>query len=307
MQLQKTLARKVICEGIGIHRGEPVKVIIYPAAANSGIRFIRTDLPGRPVIPARFTRIVSNVLATTLGVAGATISTVEHLLAALSGLGIDNARVEVHGPELPILDGSAAPYVALFRKAGIRALRLPRSYFWIQKSIEVVEGDKKISVEPASEPCFSYLIDFAHPCIGQQEFNFYRRRKNFCQDIAPARTFGFLQDVEKLQANGLALGGSMDNAVVLSSSEILNPDGLRFPDEFVRHKILDLIGDLTLLGWPILGHLKVTKGSHALHHRFMETLLSQHQAWRMWNPEFQPSRLQHIGMVGPYQPTVGLA
>ncbi len=288
MQLQKTVARKVTFSGISLHRGEIVKVAIYPAPANSGIRFVRTDMASRPVIPARFTRVVDTSLATTLGVPGATVATVEHLLAAMAGLGIDNARIEINGAELPIMDGSAAPFTALLRQAGVHTLRWPRACFCIQEKVEVAEGDCSIAVEPATEASFSYTINFSHPFIGEQKLTFKQNRDNFCQEIAPARTFGFLKDVEMLHANGLALGGSLDNALVLDASEVMNPGGLRFPDEFVRHKILDLMGDLALLGWPILGHMKVKKGSHKLHHRFMDALISQQHAWRLNIPEMHP-------------------
>ncbi|MFP3867268.1 MAG: UDP-3-O-acyl-N-acetylglucosamine deacetylase [Desulfobacteraceae bacterium] len=292
MQYQQTLAKRVSCEGIGLHQGQSVRVVIHPAAANSGIRFIRADLPGRPVIRASYARVVDTALATTLGGSGATVATVEHLLAAMAGLGVDNARVEVWGPELPILDGSAAPFVALLQRAGVRTLRSPRIYCMIQKAVEFVEGDKFIRVEPASEPCFSCTIDFPHPLIGWQQCNFRMCPKRFSQEIAPARTFGFLKDVKALQANGLALGGSLDNALVLSASGLMNPEGLRFTDEFVRHKLLDFIGDLALLGWPIHGHLQVVKGSHALHHRFLEVLASQPQAWQLGIPGTMPSGRQ---------------
>jgi len=288
MQLQKTVARKVSFSGISLHRGDLVKVTIYPAPANSGIRFVRTDLASRPVIPARHSRVVDTSLATTLGVPGATVATVEHLLAAMAGLGIDNARIEIHGAELPIMDGSAAPFTALLRQVGVTTLRWPRAFFRIQEKVEVAEGDSSIAVEPAAEPSFSYTINFSHPFIGEQKLTFKHNRENFCQEIAPARTFGFLKDVEMLHANGLALGGSLDNALVLDASQVMNPGGLRFPDEFVRHKILDLMGDMALLGWPLLGHLKVKKGSHKLHNKFLEALIHQQEAWRLWIPEMKP-------------------
>lgn len=298
MSLQQTLARPVACEGIGLHHGQLVYLTIYPAPANRGLSFVRTDLPNRPVIPARCSNVVDTTLATTLGVPGAAISTVEHLLAALAGLGIDNARVEVCGPELPILDGSAAPFVALLRQAGIRTLNTPRPCCVIQKPVAVVDGDKSIRVEPATEPCLTYVIDFPHPWIGRQQFSFRFQPERFCQEIAPARTFGFLKDVQVLQANGLARGGSLDNAIVLTASGILNPGGLRFADEFVRHKLLDLIGDLALLGWPLHGHLIATKGSHALHHRFLEVLIRQSWAWRLMIPGTQsPARAPGAGIA----------
>ncbi|MBW1917185.1 MAG: UDP-3-O-acyl-N-acetylglucosamine deacetylase [Deltaproteobacteria bacterium] len=308
MQFQQTVAHRVSCEGIGLHRGQSVRMVISPAPANSGIRFVRADLPARPMIRACYSQVVDTAMATTLGVPGATLATVEHLLAALAGLGIDNARVEVWGSELPILDGSAAPFVALLQQAGVRTLRSPRIYCVIQQALEVVEGDKFIRVEPASDPCFSYAIDFPHPLIGRQQVNFRMRPERFCREIAPARTFGFLKDVEALQANGLALGGSLDNALVLTASGLMNPGGLRFADEFVRHKLLDFIGDLALLGWPIHGHLQVVKGSHALHHRFMEVLASHTQAWRLGIPgTLSTDRQPESGLSAPARLKLALA
>ena len=307
MQFQQTIKRSVACQGIGIHSGRPAHLVIHPAPANSGLNFVRTDLPGSPVIPARSSRVVDSSLATTLGNAEAYVSTVEHLLAALAGLNIDNARIEVSGPELPILDGSAAPFTAILQKAGLKALRWPRAFFQMQKPLEISDGDKYIGIEPATEAKLTYTIDFPHPCIGRQQLNFRPRAKAFCREIAPARTFGFLQDVERMQANGQALGGSLDNAIVLDPQNVLNPEGLRFPDEFVRHKILDLIGDLALLGWPILGHIRVSKGSHALHQRFMQTLLQQQETWRLWIPETQPSWRPSIQAPYPFRFRIAMA
>ena len=307
MQFQQTIKRRVACQGIGIHSGRPAHLVINPAPANSGLNFVRTDLPGSPVIPARSSRVVDSSLATTLGNKEAYVSTVEHLLAALAGLGIDNARIELDGPELPILDGSAGPFVSLLQKAGIKVLRWPRAFFHMQKPLEVSDGDKYISIEPATESRLTYAIDFQHPCIGRQQMTFQPWAKTFCREIAPARTFGFLQDVQRLQASGQALGGSLDNAIVLDQHSVLNPEGLRFPDEFVRHKILDLIGDLALLGWPILGHIRVSKGSHALHQQFMQTLLQQQETWRLWIPETQPSWRPTIPAPTPFRFRIAMA
>jgi UDP-3-O-[3-hydroxymyristoyl] N-acetylglucosamine deacetylase len=307
MQFQQTIKRSVACHGIGIHSGRPAHLVIHPAQANSGLNFVRTDLPGSPIIPARSSRVVDSSLATTLGNEQAYVSTVEHLLAALAGLHIDNARIELSGPELPILDGSAAPFTVLLQKAGIKALRWPRAFFQMQKPLEISDGDKYIGIEPAAESRVTYTIDFPHPAIGHQQFTFLLRAKAFCREIAPARTFGFLHDVQKLQANGQALGGSLDNAIVLDSQGVLNPEGLRFPDEFVRHKVLDLIGDLALLGWPILGHIHVSKGSHALHQLFMQTLLQQQEAWRLYIPETQPTWRSTFPAINPFRFRVAMA
>lgn len=307
MQFQQTIKRSVACHGIGIHSGRPAHLVMHPAPANSGVNFIRTDLPGAPVIPARSSRVVDSSLATTLGSDRAYVSTVEHLLAALAGLKIDNVRVELSGPELPILDGSAAPFTALLQKAGTRTLRWPRAFFQMTKPLEISDGDKFIGIEPAPVSKLTYSIDFPHPAIGRQHFTFQVGAKAFCRDIAPARTFGFLQDVQKLQANGQALGGSLENAIVLDAAGVINPEGLRFPDEFVRHKILDLMGDLALLGWPILGHIRVSKGSHALHQQFMQTLLDQQEAWRLYIPETQPAWRPTLPAVNPFGFRVAMA
>ncbi len=299
MQFQQTVKRPVVCQGIGIHAGRPAQITIKPAPANSGILFVRTDLPGTPVIPARSSRVVASSLATTLGNQQVYVSTVEHLLAALAGLQIDNARIEVSGPEVPILDGSARPFTQLLLRAGIKTLRWPRAFFVMQKSLELQDGDKYIRVDPAPTAQLTYHIDFPHPTIGRQTFSFTPRVKAFLQDVAPARTFGFLQEVEYLQANGLALGGSLANAIVLDETGVLNPEGLRFPDEFVRHKLLDLIGDLALLGWPLIGHIQVRKGSHALHQRFMQALLQEQGAWRLWIPETQSQWRPNVAVSQP--------
>lgn len=307
MQFQQTLKRPITCQGIGIHSGRPVQVVAKPAPANSGIVFVRTDLPGTPVIPARSSRVVDSSLATRLGSEQASIATVEHLLAALAGLQIDNARLEVSGPEVPILDGSAAFFVRLLRQAGSKVLRWPRPFFLLQRPLAVVEGDKYIRVEPAAVAKLTYTIDFPHPSIGRQTLSVVPQVKTFCREIAPARTFGFLHEVERLQANGLALGGSLENAVVLDATGVLNPEGLRFPDEFVRHKILDLMGDLALLGWPLVGHIQVYKGSHALHQKFMQTLLQQQDAWRLWIPETQPTWRPILPLPQPVRLRTALA
>mgnify|MGYP001070819934 CR=1 FL=1 len=284
MQFQQTIKRRVLCQGIGIHSGQPAKLVLEPAPANAGIVFIRRDLPGAPMIAARASRVLDSRLATTLGNNGAYVATVEHLLAALAGLGIDNVRVEVFGPELPILDGSAAPFVALLQQAGLKTLRWPRAFFQLREPVEVRDGDKWLRVEPAAVTSISYQIDFPHPAVGRQELTWTPQPQAFGREIAPARTFGFLKDVQRLQQQGQALGGSLANAIVLDDQGVLNPEGLRFPDEFVRHKILDLIGDLALLGWPLLGRIQVYKGSHALHHQFMQTLLADQSRWRLWVP-----------------------
>jgi UDP-3-O-[3-hydroxymyristoyl] N-acetylglucosamine deacetylase len=283
MVWQRTLARPLTFTGIGLHQGRSVTIIVFPAAANTGIRFVREDLPGRPQVAAHHSRVVDTSRATTLGNGKALFSTVEHLLAALRGVGVDNALIQVEGPELPIMDGSAAPFTELLLNAGLRSLSLPRAYMVIQRTVECRNGNKWMRVTPG-QPRITYRIDFPHPLIQQQRYSVTLNTKTFRREIAPARTFGFLKEVQYLQSKGLALGGSLENALVLSDTDVLNPDGLRFPEECVRHKILDVIGDLALLGLPILGRVEVNRGSHEFHLEFVRKLIQQEDAWRLWVP-----------------------
>lgn len=283
MVWQKTLARPVTITGIGLHRGDPVTMTIFPAAADTGIRFVREDLPGRPQVAAHYSRVVGTTRATTLGEGGAVFATVEHLLAALRGVGVDNALIQVEGPELPIMDGSAAPFADFLLEAGLRPLSQPRSYLIIQRPLELREGARWMRVAPG-QPHITYTIDFPHPLIRRQRYSIGLNSESFRREIAPARTFGFLKEVEYLQSQGLARGGSLDNALVLDDHGVLNPGGLRFPEEFVRHKILDVVGDLALLGMPLVGRVEVARGSHDFHLRFIEHLIRQQSAWRLWVP-----------------------
>jgi UDP-3-O-[3-hydroxymyristoyl] N-acetylglucosamine deacetylase len=208
---------------------------------------------------------------------------VEHLLAALRGAGVDNARIAVEGAEVPIMDGSAAPFAVLLAQAGLRTLPWPRAYLRVQRPVELREGEQWMRVVPG-EPRITYTIDFSHPLIRRQRFTVPLGSEAFEREIAPARTFGFLKEVQYLQTHGLALGGSLDNAVVLDDSGVLNPGGFRFPEECVRHKILDAVGDLALLGLPLYGRLEVSRGSHEFHLRFLQHLMNQEAAWRIWVP-----------------------
>jgi UDP-3-O-[3-hydroxymyristoyl] N-acetylglucosamine deacetylase len=296
---QQTVAQPLTFSGIGLHLGRTVKVTIYPAAANHGLRFVRADLPGRPEIQAHYSKVVDTTRATTLGEGRATLSTVEHLLAALRGAGVDNARIAVEGAEVPIMDGSAAPFAMFLARAGVQTQPWPRAYLMVDQPVELREGEQWIRVVPG-EPRITYSIDFSHPLIRHQRYTVPLGSETFEREIAPARTFGFLKEVQYLQTNGLALGGSLDNAVVLDESRVLNPEGFRFPEECVRHKILDVMGDLTLLGLPLYGRLEVSRGSHEFHCRFLEHLMLHDGAWRIWVPTpripgkqpcwFQPTR-----------------
>jgi UDP-3-O-[3-hydroxymyristoyl] N-acetylglucosamine deacetylase len=258
-------------------------MIVFPAAADTGIRFVREDLCNQAQVLAHHTRVLDTSRATTLGEGNAVFSTVEHLLAALRGVGVDNALIQVEGSEIPIMDGSASPFTEMLLEAGLRPLPAPRSYMVIQRSVEYRENGQWMRVTPG-QPRITYSIDFPHPLIKRQRYSIALNTPEFRREIAPARTFGFLKEVECLKSQGLALGGSLDNALVLSDSGVLNPGGLRFPEEFVRHKILDAMGDLALLGMPLLGRVEVSRGSHELHLKFIRHLIRQETAWRLWVP-----------------------
>src|SRR5262245_47873154 len=237
---QRTIAEKVSCTGVGLHSGTAAQLTLHPARANTGIVFVRSDL-GEPIeIPARSNEVVSTSLATKLGHGDATVGTVEHLLAALFGLCIDNVRIEIDGPELPVMDGSSAPFVYLIRSAGIFPQREERRMLRIHRKIEVVDGDRSISIEPSRDFRVTYAVDFDHPAIGRQEIDFTLSPERFEREISAARTFGFLREVHALWDAGFARGGSLDNTVVLDDEMVVNPEGLRWSDEFVRHKVLDL-------------------------------------------------------------------
>jgi UDP-3-O-[3-hydroxymyristoyl] N-acetylglucosamine deacetylase len=278
MAAQRTLRRTVHCAGIGLHSGRKVTVSLKPAPADFGIRFERADLGGIQ-IPAHVSHLGSRqTLQTGLVSDQASVETVEHLLAALRSLGIDNVSVELNHPEVPIMDGSSAPWVYLVHDAGIRELSAPRRTLKVIRPVQVQHGDKRIALYPADGFRVSYTISFDHPLLRYQQKTLELTEQVFVDEIAPARTFGFLKEVEMLRQRGLALGGSLENAVVLGETGVLNP--LRFEDEFVRHKILDVIGDMALVGHPIAGHLVVHRGGHALHTALAAELLRQPDAWR---------------------------
>jgi len=276
---QKTIRREVACAGVGLHGGKRVKMRLLPAPPDSGIRFRRTDLDGQE-IPVAIEKLHQTSYRTQLIQDGASINTVEHVLSAAAGLGVDNLLVEVGGEEVPVMDGSAAPFVYLLHEAGLRRQQAPRRFLKILEPLRVDEGDKFIAVYPAERLKISYTIDFDHPLIGIQRETFVVTPRAFTEQIAPARTFGFLREVEQLRALGLGLGGSMENTIVVGDNSILNPQ-LRFPDEFVRHKILDAIGDLSLLRHPLLGHVVAYRAGHALHAALVDKVLSTSSAWRL--------------------------
>ncbi len=281
---QKTLASTASCTGIGLHTGKRVTVTLRPAGPDSGIVFVRTDLGGARVL-ATPANVVNTALATTLGYRDVTVATVEHLMAALCGLGIDNARVELDGEEVPIMDGSAAPFGVLIRSAGIRTQRRKRLALAVQRTVQVKDGDRIVELRPCEHLRISYTIAFDHPSVATQSIDYIHTAGAFERTLSRARTFGFLREVEMLRANGWARGGSLENAVVVGEGAILNAEGLRYEDEFVRHKVLDAIGDLGLLGYPLKGHLLAHKAGHGLNHALIAELLSDRANYRIVEQE----------------------
>src|SRR5947207_5912080 len=269
---RKSVKSKVSISGVGLHSGIYTRVAIHPAPAGSGITFVRADLDGLR-IPALQASTTALDYATTVGKDDVQVGTVEHLLAAIVACGITDVDIHIDGPEVPIIDGSAVPFMHLIDAAGIRDLKADVPVLRITEPIEVVEGDKSIRITPANRLVIKYKIDFDHPTIGRQTYNFDFREDNFLRKIAPARTFGFMRDVEKLRAAGLARGGTVENCIVLDDRGVVNGP-LRFRDEFVRHKILDLVGDLALVGRPIIGEINAHRAGHALHSQFVGKILA---------------------------------
>jgi len=279
MDLQRTLKRSLSCAGIGLHSGRKVTLSLKPAPAGTGIRFRRTDLSGVE-IPARVSHVGAVAYATQLKLGEAHVETVEHLLAALASMRIDNAIIELNTPEVPIMDGSSAPFIYLVQEAGVRTLAEPRKYLKVTRPVTLTRGDKQIALFPSDHFKVSYTIGFDHPLLRHQARTIVLTEDTFIEDIAPARTFTFLKEVEMLRQNGLALGGSLDNAIVIGDTGVLN-SSLRFEDEFVRHKILDLVGDFALVGHPVIAHAVVHRGGHALHTAMAAQLLQESDAWQL--------------------------
>ena len=277
MKHEQTIRSSVECKGVGLHSGAPVHLRILPAPSGSGIVFRRTDLDDFE-IEAGSRNVARVSYATSLMKKGVLISTTEHLLSAFIGAGIDNAIVELDNLELPILDGSARPFVETIHRAGIRKQRRARTYLRIRREFELREGDKFIAVYPSETYSVSYTINFPHPMIGKEEFRVDLSDGNYLADIAPARTFGFVHEADMLRQQGLIRGASTDNAIVLTREGIMNPP-LRFRDEFVRHKVLDLIGDLALLGKQILGNVVADRAGHAMHTALVSRLLKDESLW----------------------------
>jgi UDP-3-O-[3-hydroxymyristoyl] N-acetylglucosamine deacetylase len=279
MDAQRTLKRSITCAGIGLHSGKKVTLSLKPAPANSGIVFRRTDLGGVE-IPATVANVGTVAYATQLVFGNACVETVEHVLAALASARIDNAIIELNTPEVPIMDGCSAPFIFLIQECGVRVLAEPRRYLKVVRPITLTRGDKHIALYPSDQFKVSYTISFDHPLLRHQSRTMTMSEHTFVDEIAPARTFTFLKEVEMLRQNGLALGGSLDNAIVIGDTGVLN-SSLRYEDEFVRHKILDLIGDLALVGHPVVAHAVVHRGGHALHTAIAAALLADSEAWQL--------------------------
>jgi len=290
---QRTLEKAVSCSGIGLHSGKTVHLTLKPAAVNHGIKFVRKDLPDNPSIPARFNCVVDTSLATVIGSDGVIVSTVEHLMGCLAGLSIDNVIVELDSYEVPVMDGSAGPFTRMILEAGIREFETPRHFFILKEPIELEQDGKFVGAYPDNSFKITCHIEFEHPLIRSQSYTIEVVDHVFEREIASARTFGFLHEVEYMKHYGLARGGSLDNAVVIDENKVLNDEGLRYQDEFVRHKLLDCIGDFSLLGMPILAHIVTRKSGHAFNHAFLERFFNEKASWQtqtLIEPAVVPSK-----------------
>ncbi len=276
---QTTIGKAVEIVGIGLHKGTPVKLRLEPLEAGSGIVFYRSDVDVS--IPLKPENVVDTQMATVIGKNGHVISTIEHLLSAIYAYGIDNVRIVVDGDEVPVMDGSAASFCMLLDEAGVHSLEAPKKVMIVKKEITVEDNGKYVKLIPAKDLKYSFTIKFAHPVINKQEYTLEFTKEAYKNEIARARTFGFLQEVQYLRSKGLALGGSLENAVVLDEKKVLNPEGLRYSDEFVRHKILDAIGDMSLIGMSFIGNYEAFAGSHHLNHLLTKELLKDAQNYEV--------------------------
>lgn len=279
MYLQRTLQAEIKLKSIGLHSGRRVNMTIKPAGMDEGIMFVRSDVPGENRIKADLRNVSDTTLATTIGLNGVRVATIEHLLSAFRGVGVDNAVVEVDSPEVPIMDGSALPFVNQLKSVGTRVQNKSRRFLIVRKEISVSDAEGEAKLVPSNDFQITYTIDYPHPLIGNQTFHMVFSKENYEKEICAARTFGFLKDVEYLQAKGLALGGSLHNAIVLDDTRIINKEGLRCPNELVKHKVLDAIGDIFLLGMPLIGHLIARKSGHRLNNLLIRKLIADKEAW----------------------------
>jgi UDP-3-O-[3-hydroxymyristoyl] N-acetylglucosamine deacetylase len=278
---QRTLKSTIRATGVGVHTGHKVSIALRPAAPDTGIVFCRSDLPGNPTVAALATNVTDTRMATVLESNGSRISTIEHLMSAFAGLGIDNAYVDVSADEVPIMDGSARTFVFLIQSAGIEEQKAPKKYVRVLKKVSIEQGDKSAVLEPFNGFKLAFSIEFDHPVFeaahSQVEIDF--AEVSFVKEISRARTFGFTQDVEALRSQGLGMGGSLDNAIVIDDFRVLNSEGLRFDDEFVKHKALDAVGDLYTLGHPLIGAFRGHKSGHALNNQLVRALIADRTAW----------------------------
>jgi len=297
--MQKTIQKTTSIEGVGLHSGKTIHMTLKPAAEDHGIVFIRTDVEAdKGVVPAKWDHVVDTQLCSVIANNhDVRIGTIEHLMAALCGLGIDNLRIEIDGPEVPIMDGSSMPFVEAIEKAGLEYQAKPRRAIRVLKEVCVMHDGKKVTLSPSEESHFTGDIDFEHPSIGRQSFETTLVNGNFKHDIANARTFGFMKEVEWMRSNGLALGGSMDNAIVLGDGEVLNPEGLRSEDEFIRHKLLDAIGDLYLAGGVLLASYDGHKAGHAINNAILKALFADPAAYEFvdFYGDEKPAQLSSAG------------
>ena len=279
--MQHTVSSPVILSGVGLHSGAETILRILPAAAGTGLNFKRVDVTDRDqIIPAKWDHVADTRLCTVVAnKAGVSVGTIEHLMAALAACGVDNAIMEIDAPEVPIMDGSSAPFVEAILDAGLKTQTAPRRAIKILKEVQLVDGDKTVTLKPGIGSRFRATIDFAHPSIGVQSSEIELLSGEFLTKVADARTFGFAHEVTALRAMGLALGGSLENAVVLDEKGVMNPEGLRHDDEFARHKVLDAVGDLYIAGGPILGHYEAVKPGHNMNNRLLQALFAQPDAW----------------------------
>ena len=277
---QRTVAEDISCTGIGLHSGKKVNLTIKPAPPNSGIAFERIDISPGCRVKASFDNVVKTNMATTIGFNGYSVSTVEHIMAAFFGMGIDNVLVQVDGEEIPIMDGSSAPFVFLLNNAGVTIQNDHKEFLLVKKPFKVKDGNRSVKLTPSNELKITYKIDFDHPLIKDQSYTMSFSQSSFVNEISRARTFGFLKDVQRLRNNGLAKGGSLDNAIVVDEFRVLNEDGLRYQTEFVRHKILDFIGDLAILGHIPIGHFVVERSGHSLNQKLLRQFMTQERCWK---------------------------
>ena len=306
MRNQQTLASTVTCSGVGLHSGQSASITLRPAPPDTGIVFVNRSADVDAYLPVSIEHKIPTELCTAIKGNGVQVQTIEHLLAALSGMDIDNAFIEVTATEVPVMDGSAAPFVRLIQSAGIVSQERKQSFLKIMAPIEITDGSKRVRIEPSPTPRITYSIHYDHPLIKTQTYDYDCSVGTFENEIAEARTFGFLQEVQALWARGLGKGGTLDNTVVLSGDGIVNQSGLRFDDEFVRHKILDLIGDFSLLGMPFIKHIVADRSKHALHTRLVQQILSQPDKWVLLNAESSEVAVHSNPYSTSRQPAVAL-